>query len=107
VNLPVRPHHIDQHDAAGTQVDLDTGIGETMRAPPLLDVLRLGPRVEDKVARGVKGAGDDDVLLRGLTRATTRCGHVCSPWIAGREGSRPIDRSGLPKTGGTAPASLP
>src|SRR5262249_14390267 len=99
--------------AAGTRVLLEMGRGETARAHPVPRVRQVGPYLPDERPRRVEGAGDDEHPLfrfhdagRGSSSCGA-CGHASSPWLAACADIHRVDRSFLPRTGGSARASRP
>src|SRR5262249_41461626 len=107
-------------------------VAEPVGPPPLVDVLRVRPRLPHQLARGIEHALDEDHPVRGHRvggggggRGRARvgagfssgcCGHGASPsswwvwtcWVssaAARGGSRPGGRSAPPRSGGSARSS--
>src|SRR5258706_6525154 len=99
----VGPVHDEPPDAAQLHVHLVNRCRETSRSPPIHDVLRIGPHLEDQLARCIKNAGREDFPI-----GCACDGHASSPPSSStRAGSRPVDRNSAPRSGGTAPPSPP
>jgi hypothetical protein len=66
------PHH-DEAGAAGANIELGFGRGPWARRKPLLQNHRIGPGLEDLVARRIDQAGENKLAFAG----SCLVGHVC------------------------------
>src|SRR5260370_132631 len=76
--LAVRPAHHEPKFASRAEIHLAGRQGETSGPPPLLHVFRLGPRLEDKLARRIEYALDRHLAFLRPPRAA-RLAHHRSP----------------------------
>src|SRR5207244_11703954 len=60
----IRSLHVAAENAARTRTDLAPRRGEVLRWEPLPELLRIGPRLVDDLARCIEHSGRDDCPLR-------------------------------------------
>src|SRR3990172_10671741 len=80
-------------------------VGETVRAPPLREVLRVRPRFENDFTRRVEHACPNNRPRVLIEVDTIFFGHASSPLLAVSGGKRRGGRSVPPRRGDTPPAS--
>src|SRR3954469_17044185 len=61
IDRSIRTTHVDADLPTGTRFEFADRIREEARAEPLRELLRVGPCLEDDVARRIECALDDDI----------------------------------------------
>src|SRR5271169_6118527 len=109
IDCAIRPAHVDSHEPAGSHVQFAHGVSETAWSPPSCHLLRIGPGLEDKSARRAIDARKEEFLPGLASGGTTFCfGHVSSPWLAPRLGSRASGQDAVPTPyDSSLPSQLP
>src|SRR5690606_37684860 len=72
---PVRAVHGETPDAAGPGIHFVDRGGEALRSPPVGNMLRLEPAIENQIARGVKNTGGRDCVPGWIHHDIMTCGH--------------------------------
>src|SRR2546430_14003245 len=109
VIAPLGRAHAGGECATHAQLPAVLGHGETPRAGPLRQVLRLGPDPEHQGARRLERAPDGQLALRGRRDGAISCScvHVLSPVVAVCRDMRRGARSLPPSSGDSARPSRP
>src|SRR3979411_2357969 len=89
VVAPVGTVHDEAPDAASFHFHLVGRRGEAVRAPPLPDVLRLGPHLPHEPARRIEDARPAELAVADAPGGPTFCGPAASPSSPGSGGGRP------------------
>src|ERR1700731_3850202 len=93
--------HVDAIGGARAKVDLaNDRARETFWAPPANHVFGIGPGLENKTARGIEDARDDEFEAFGFSHAASAisCFHFSSPSTAIRASTRRGGRGSLPRS---------